>query len=69
MSGGWVTRGRTETFEEHLLVRRLNGTKAMQMIGSTVAHLHTRGGVIPAAEVAFTTFYGTLASVMKQATA
>lgn len=41
----------------------------MQMIGSTVAHLHTRGGVIPAAEVAFTTFYGTLASVMKQATA
>ena len=39
----------------------------MQIVGTTVAHLHTRGGVVPAEEAAFAKSYGTLASVVKQA--
>jgi len=43
------------------------GKKRMQIVGTTVAHLHTRGGVVPAEEAAFAKSYGTLASVVKQA--
>lgn len=44
------------------------GEKLRQMTGTTVAHLHKRGGVMPTGEVASTKSYGTLASVIKQAT-